>query len=85
MLMPCFNTFWEGNFFSFFKNLFIFLHITIIFRSIVYLIPDTWAYRAKKIKERKTSWKWFEHSLADLCVYIIMVRNKWDGLLRHRD
>ena len=27
--------------------------------------------------------KWFGNSFADLCVYIIVVSSKWDGLLRH--
>ena len=35
-------------------------------------------------KEKKKTLKWFRHSFADLCIYIIVVCGNWDGLLGHR-
>ena len=39
-------------------------------------------YRVKK-EEKKQRQKWFGHNFADLCVYIIVVCIKWDGLHSH--
>ena len=48
--------------------------------SLSQVVPNTWAYRAKKERKKK-SWKWFGHSFADMCLHNC---SKWGGLLRHR-
>ena len=60
------------------------------FRSVVcYLIPDAWAYRAKKKKKKKKEKKKRAGSglgtvWLTMCVYIIVVCSMWGGSLRHR-